>query len=144
MTRCRALAWRRLSSLLAVVLFLASATPVAAVIVDDSADAPPVRDQLLTSVVRSGDPVRQAALERAPAWQSFRSRHGAWSANWNEASGTPHRASGPSIALAGFADDAASGDRAVRGFIAEHPEQFHAPELETMAVQRIGRVWYAR
>jgi len=36
------------------------------------------------------------------AWQKFRQTNGDWSADWNEATGTPHRAIGPSIAIAGF------------------------------------------
>lgn len=138
-------AFRRLGlvSLLVTGLALAVASGVAAVTLDDSVEAP-APQLLLQSAVRAGDPVRQAALERAPAWQTFRARHGAWSATWNEASGTPHRAAGPAIALAGFADDSTAVDRAVRDFVAAHPEQFLAPKLETVAIQRIGHVWYAR
>jgi hypothetical protein len=45
------------------------------------------------------DEQRQAALSRSVQWQTFTSRYGTWSALWNEATGTPHRAFGPSFRL---------------------------------------------
>src|SRR5205085_8206381 len=38
---------------------------------------------------RSSNPERQLQLSHRPTWNQFRSRHGAWSAIWNEATGTP-------------------------------------------------------
>lgn len=96
--------------------------------------------------VRAGDPARQHALTNGAAWRSFRARYGGWQVLWNEATGTPHRAFGPSIPLAGFAGDAASADRAVRAFVAAHPELFGGSgiELQTAYVGRHGDVWYVR
>src|SRR5262245_57251975 len=71
--------------------------------------------------VKTGDALAQRALAQSSSWRAFQSRFGAWRALWNEATGTPHRAFGPSIPLAGFANDAASVDQAVRAFIARQP-----------------------
>src|SRR5262245_53211856 len=49
--------------------------------------------------VRIGDSGRQAALGARGTWRGFQSRYGAWSAIWNEVTGSPHRAFGPPIAL---------------------------------------------
>jgi hypothetical protein len=57
---------------------------------------------LLPLQLRTGtlpDEARQTALSRSDRWRTFTSRNGAWSVLWNEATGTPHRAFGPSIAL---------------------------------------------
>lgn len=107
-------------------------------------EASPAAEALARSPMPAVDVSRQAGLSRDPRWLGFQARHGAWSAWWNQATATAHRASGPPIALEGFAPESAAVDRAVRGFITRHPEQFLDPTLETMAVQRIGRVWYAR
>lgn len=102
------------------------------------------RQVLFPGAMAGADANRQATLSRAAAWQTFRARHGEWTAWWNERTATPHRASGPSIPLAGFADDSAAVDRAVRSFIAEHPDVFLDPVVETVAVQRVDGRWYAR
>ncbi len=94
--------------------------------------------------VRASNSARQAALDSAPAWRGFRERHGAWVASWNEATGTPHRAFGPPIALAGATPDAAAVDRAVRAFIAGNPGVFGTPTLELLPVLRANGIWYVR
>jgi Zn-dependent metalloprotease len=95
--------------------------------------------------VRIGDTARQTALERGAAWQDFRKRNGDWSALWNEATGTPHRAFGRAIPLAGFRDDAGSVDQAVRRFIRENTALFgDGVTLATASVQRSDRLWYVR
>jgi flagellar hook capping protein FlgD/thermolysin metallopeptidase-like protein len=87
----------------------------------------------------------QEALEASPAWQAFRGRYGDWNAVWNEATASPHRTFGPPIALAGFADQAASVDRAVRAFIHANADIFGpAPDLELVTAERAGIVWYVR
>ena len=97
------------------------------------------------STVRMGDPARQAELGRSAAWRDFQARHGHWGAEWNEITGTPHRAVGPAIALPGFVGDADGVDRAVRRFIAGTPGVFGAGlSLETAAVVRAGNVWHVR
>lgn len=50
------------------------------------------------------DPSVQSRLSLAPAWRSFLTRHGGWKALWNETTGTPHRAFGPSIELPGYVE----------------------------------------
>ena len=97
------------------------------------------------STVRMGDPARQAELGRSAAWRDFQARHGHWGAEWNQITGTPHRAVGPAIALPGFVGDADGVDRAVRRFIAGTPGVFGAGlSLETAAVVRAGNVWHVR
>lgn len=87
---------------------------------------------------------RRAALESSPGWRAFRGRHGDWRALWNDVTGTPHRAAGPSIPLAGFADDSASVDRAIRTFVATNPTVFGATSvIEPRSVRRHGATWYA-
>lgn len=96
--------------------------------------------------VQSTDEAKQRALSLGPTWKSFRTANGAWTAVWNEATGTPHRAFGPSIPLRGFAGDAESADRAVRAFIAGHPALFGGPgvQLQTVYAGRHGNLWYVR
>jgi len=96
-----------------------------------------------TPPVEFATPERQIALERSPGWQRFRARHGAWSAVWNEATASPHRAVGPSIPLPGFRGDAASVDGAVRRFVADNSDVFGAVTLRALGVARHGDVWYA-
>ncbi len=40
----------------------------------------------------------------ADLWQDFRQTHGDWTVDWNEATGTPHRATGPAIRIPGFTE----------------------------------------
>ncbi len=119
------------------------------------AAAPPVHASAVASAPPAGtlslerfatharDGALQQRLAAAPAWRSFRARHGAWWAEWNERTGTPHRAIGPSFALAGFAPDSAGVDRAVRGFVAAESALLGAPDLEARAIRHHGRAWYA-
>ena len=81
------------------------------------------------------------ALNEGVAWRRFTARHGAWQAWWNAATGTPHRAAGPPIALPGYSDDRGSVDRAVRAFITRESALFGAPTLETVACRRLGDIW---
>src|SRR5213594_3475404 len=70
-------------------------------------------------------PALQQSLSRGPAWRGFATQHRGWRALWNQATGTPHPA---------FAPRPAAADRAVRAFIAGHPELFgQGPTLETLA-----------
>lgn len=96
--------------------------------------------------VHIGNAKVQHALSQSAPWRSFESRAGHWNVSWNEATGTPHRAFGPSIPLAGFANDAVSADHAVRAFIAGHPGLFGGAgiELKSLAATRSGNVWYVR
>jgi hypothetical protein len=90
------------------------------------------------------EPARQHALARGPEWRAFTARHGSWTAQWNAITGTPHRASGPSFRLAGFRDDEAGVDAAVRRFIAENPGLFAgAPQIEKASIRLAGNLWYA-
>jgi hypothetical protein len=94
--------------------------------------------------VRLAQGPRQRELDGAAAWREFQSRHGRWSAAWNAVTATPHRAVGPSIPLAGNPADSMAVDRGVRALIGSEPGIFGTPTLETVAVQRIGAIWYAR
>ncbi|MEM8558665.1 MAG: T9SS type A sorting domain-containing protein [Bacteroidota bacterium] len=96
-----------------------------------------------TIALRGGAPTapsmaRQQALSAGPSWQAFRAEHGAWSALWNESTGTPHRAFGPSAGIPGVgrlsADNVAAAGEV---FIRTHPELFGAPVEE---LRRVGAV----
>ena len=107
---------------------------------------PPRAAAAFLQPVRVGDARVQQALSHAAAWKGFESRYGRWNVMWNEATRTPHRAFGPSIPLTGFANDPASADRAVRAFIAGHPDLFGGPgiTLESVSASQHGNVWYVR
>jgi hypothetical protein len=120
----------------------AAATPALAVAPGRvPADSP----ALVAPATRVARPQRARELDRGAAWQSFKARHGEWTALWNESTGTPHRAFGRGIALPGFAGRPEAVDAAVRAFIATHPETFGAPDgLRSAAVFQAGGRWYAR
>ena len=86
----------------------------------------------------------QRDLEDGAAWRSFRGRHGDWRALWNESTASPHRAVGPAIALGTSGSDAAGVDRALRRFVAAHPDLFRSPNLEAVSIQQVRGTWYAR
>jgi hypothetical protein len=92
--------------------------------------------------VRLAGADERPGLERSAAWRTFTARHGAWSALWNTRTGTPHRAFGPAIPLAGYADRADAVEAALRAFIAADPALFGTPTLETARVQRLRGTWY--
>jgi hypothetical protein len=89
------------------------------------------------------DAARQQAMSSGAAWLGFRAKNGEWTALWNEQTGTPHRAFGKGIALAGFSNDAAGVDRAVRRFVSSNPELFGSDlQLVLNRAQRRGDKWY--
>jgi Zn-dependent metalloprotease len=96
------------------------------------------------SRVDYADHRRQHQLEDGASWRRFRGRHGDWRALWNESTGSPHRAVGPAIALGTRGEVAADVDQALRRFVAGNPDLFGAPELETVYLQQVRGVWYAR
>ncbi len=96
------------------------------------------------SRVRIDDAARQAQLESSAPWSGFRAQHGEWHALWNETTASPHQAFGRPIPLAGFANDDAAVDRAVRAFVASHPAVFGGVALELISAHRAGDVWYVR
>lgn len=112
----------------------------------DAAQQPPSTEGSVAvtgiGAVRLAEVGERSGLERSAAWRGFTSRHGAWSAIWNARTGTPHRAFGPSIPLAGFADRAEAVEAAVRAFIAADPGLFGTPTLETARVQKVRGTWY--
>jgi len=54
-----------------------------------------------TNAQAQTSPARQSALRNADAWESFLDAHPNWYVAFNEATGTPHRATGPAIAVTG-------------------------------------------
>lgn len=95
--------------------------------------------------VRTSNPAAQRRLNASPGWQTFRARHGAWSAVWNELTETPHRAIGRGIPLPGAAANAEAIDASLRSFIAGNGAVFGpGVTLGNAHVQQAGRVWYAR
>ena len=94
--------------------------------------------------VTLADPDARLRLDRSLAWEDFRARYGGWTAMWNTRTGSPHRAFGPAIALAGFADRADAVEASVRAFVAANPELFGTPVLATSRVQKVNGIWYVR
>ena len=87
---------------------------------------------------------RSAALDRSESWLAFRARNGEWTAEWNGITATPHRATGPAIALPGFAGDSASIDAAIQRFVAASPGVLGTgTRIEARSVRHHGKVWYA-
>src|SRR6185503_17753111 len=99
---------------------------------------------LRSSPVRLVTGASSARWEQAPAWRSFVARHGRWRAQWNAVTGSPHRAAGAPIPLAGFTSDSVGVDRALRDFVAREHDLFGEPTLETVAIQSVRGIWYAR
>src|SRR5262245_55342433 len=90
---------RRLSGLL-IGWFLAGAASASPAEIEPGAVA-------LPAAVRLSTPSERRERELSPAWRAFQSRNGRWTAEWNEITGTPHRAIGPPIALPGYVGRAA-------------------------------------
>ncbi len=130
---------RMLTGILAACSIVASISGARASAVHES----PSRDRFAMRAMR---PDVQRALTNAPGWRAFTSRHRGWNASWNETTKTPHRAFGPSIPLAGFANDPASADAAVRRFIASNSGLFGGSDvrLERVSASQHGGVWYVR
>ena len=96
-------------------------------------------------VVRLPDPERQILLSRSAPWLEFTARHGTWSVVWNEATGTPHRAFGPSLRLPG--GRLLAGERARQAsleFIHEHAGLLGVDpaKLRCVRVSRARDTWY--
>ncbi|TMQ73664.1 MAG: hypothetical protein E6K81_03560 [Candidatus Eisenbacteria bacterium] len=97
---------------------------------------------LPTPAVRLARASERPALEAQPSWRGFLARHGTWQALWNARTGTPHRAFGPPIRIAGRLDDPAAVEAAVRGWIAGEPDLFGRPTLERRRTIRVRDLWY--
>ncbi|MEM9999006.1 MAG: hypothetical protein AAF809_14985, partial [Bacteroidota bacterium] len=88
---------------------------------------------------------RQQSLASQAAWQEFRDDHGSWSALWNEATGTPHRAFGPSAGIPGVGRLSANNvTAAAELFISTNPALFGAPvdELRQVGAVEADRRFY--
>ena len=127
----------------ALALLLSAYTSPARAIVAESAPRGGIELPAAgTLTIATGE--RQRTLASSPAWQAFRARHGDWGALWNATTGSPHRASGPSIPLAGFANDSAAVDAVLRAFVANNPALFGAGVvIAPRSIRRHGDVWYA-
>ncbi len=125
-------------ALLALTL---AAVPARAVRAPDATTDAGIRAPGAGAVVPA-DAATRARLEAAAPWRGFTDRHGAWTALWNARTASPHRALGPAIPLAGFADRADAVEAALRAFIAGHPGLFGAPVLERTRAQRVRGTWY--
>jgi len=66
-----------------------------------AAQGPSAEIRLFKEPVRSADMDLQERLLLAQPWRSFVADHPGWYVEFNETSGTPHRAFGPAIAVAG-------------------------------------------
>ena len=88
---------------------------------------------------------RQAALSRSAPWQAFSEQHGQWSVVWNEATRTPHRAFGPSIAMPKYPRiTAGNAPRAAQEFLTEQHRLLHTDltNLRQVRADHSGSTWY--
>lgn len=91
---------------------------------------------------RLASPAERRTFAERSEWREFTRRHGDWNVVWNARTGSPHRAFGRPIPLAGFADEATAVTGAVRGFVAANPGVFGTPRLETVRAHRVRGTWY--
>jgi len=92
--------------------------------------------------VRMAEAPEARRLEQGAAWRAFTARYGPWGALWNARTGSPHRALGRAIPLAGYADRPEAVEAAIRGFVASQPDLFGSPTLETVRIQKVRGTWY--
>ncbi|MGH1363990.1 MAG: T9SS type A sorting domain-containing protein [Calditrichia bacterium] len=88
---------------------------------------------------------KQIALNRTSAGRSFQKRHPSWSIQWNEATGTPHRAFGRGIPLTGFAAITQDNiEDAARLFIEDELRVFgvQLEHLKLIRAVKRGNYWY--
>ncbi len=91
------------------------------------------------------DRAKQAGYTSFAAWQSFVSQNGAWTALWNESTGTPHRAFGKGIAIPGYAAITSSNvEAAARTFVSDHSDLFgtHSNDLQLVRAEMVSGKWY--
>lgn len=88
--------------------------------------------------------VAPAALAKATAWSDFIQLHPDWDVRWNLATGTPHRAFGAGIAVAGRVEDPAAAIEAARDFLRSQSPLTKAGAVQLVAQSAVrgGRVWY--
>ena len=87
----------------------------------------------------------QHRLTASRSWQSFVERHGAWAVQWNEATGTPHRAFGPAVPIRGFTSLAASNvEVAARQFLQENARalKLDSDHLRLVSAHQVEGRWY--
>jgi len=87
----------------------------------------------------------QRQFTRSLPWQKFLDAHGSWSVQWNEASQTPHRAFGKSIAIAGYSFITKTNvEQAARTFLSQNNALFHISnsELRLRRADVLERKWY--
>ncbi len=75
--------------------------------------------RLIKEPIRAADMQRQEQLQADQAWQAFTTAHPGWHVEFNETSGTPHRAFGPGIPVSGT-----SPEQKAQAFISSELERF--------------------
>ncbi len=87
----------------------------------------------------------QTSLTNSPTWNRFTQLHGGWKVIWNEASGTPHRAYGPSIQLPGYGRITRQNIEAAAGSFLKDNAQFlkiNPDQLQLVRKTYSRRKWY--
>jgi len=88
---------------------------------------------------------KQQELSASTAWNQFVRKYGDWSVQWNEATGTPHRAFGPAIPVNGYRQiDESNVENAARSFLRENQLLLHinVQSLKLVKAFKINRRWY--
>ncbi len=93
----------------------------------------------------SFDRSKQFQMTRSFQWQEFQRKHGNWSVQWNEATGTPHRAFGKGIPVEGFGVLTKDNiEAASRKFLQENSQalRVETTQLAMMRAQKVRNKWY--
>ena len=98
MQRFRAMLGRLVT--LTVILYVVSASLWAdTIVVEENGSILLPAERLLRSAIQ---PDVQRRMSNSRRWRSFIEDHGSWSVQWNQVTGTPHRAYGPAIQIPGY------------------------------------------
>ncbi|RMG69260.1 MAG: T9SS C-terminal target domain-containing protein [Calditrichaeota bacterium] len=90
-------------------------------------------------------PALQHRLTASRAWQAFVDQNGAWAVQWNEATGTPHRAFGPAVPIQGVqVISQANVEAAARQFLKTYAPalKLDPDQLRLLSAHQVEGRWY--
>jgi Zn-dependent metalloprotease len=93
----------------------------------------------------AADQPLQITLTLSDFWQSFKNDHGNWAVQWNEYTGTPHRAFGKSVPITGYSQISDENiESASLSFINEFASvlKVNSADLKLVRANKINRKWY--
>ncbi|MBI3193554.1 MAG: choice-of-anchor D domain-containing protein [Ignavibacteriae bacterium] len=88
---------------------------------------------------------KQIEFSSSNEWMNFTKRHGAWSVQWNEVTGTPHRAFGDAIQIPGYRLISKENiQQAARDFLSSQQEvlKINPSELQFVRATPVNGRWY--